>query len=305
MTRSIRSSLLLAACAFAAVGCGGSSGDDDAVTRSTAPMGDAGPGVDEETGDDANDDDSVSNEDDDSASNEDDDSASSEDDPSSDSTDDDVTPADGAALGDGPLELPPMDVESLEPPAALLPDTPPETPISELPPEDFAELCDPYLEEAGTTLSSLDNLCGLAGVNAANEAGAATEEEYQRACGEARIQCETDSAAAQVLTESLECTMPEDCTATVEEVNACYQQLHVLNAALLEPLGLTEFPACEDLTPTEGGVIAAQVFLYFIANATLAGAATDTPIDQADDPCTDLETTCPGLAAPAGVVPIP
>jgi hypothetical protein len=145
----------------------------------------------------------------------------------------------------------------------------------------------------------MENLCGLSGVLAANDAGAATVEEYQRACGEARIQCEIDSAAAAVLTESLVCAMPEGCMATVDDVQACYDQLYLLNAAVLAPLGLVEFPQCDDITPVHGGIIAAQVTLYLLTTAAQANDATGEPIDQEGDPCAELEEACPGLATPA------
>lgn len=277
-------------------GCGGSSDGDDVSSRNPSADDDADDdgAADDDSPDTRGDDDGSEDASDDDATRE-DDTASDDETGDDDAANDDDLPE---PLTDGPLDLPATDAEALQPPEPLLPDTPPETPVSELPPKDFEALCEPYLEEATGTISGLENLCALAGVNAANESNAATVEEYQRACGEARIQCETDSAAAQVLTDSLECTMPEDCTATVAEVEACYQSLHVLNAAIIEPLGLTEFPACEDLTPTEGGVIAAQVLLYFLTNAVAAGVPTDTTAEEADDPCGALEMTCPGLATP-------
>jgi hypothetical protein len=273
-------------------------------TRATDEGSDAGGGndtSDDAADDDAADDDATANDDDATADDDGaaDDDATAADDDGTVAGDDDTTDA----LVDGPLDLPETNVADLEPPEPLLPDTPPETPVSDLSEDEFEELCEPYLGEATNTVSSLDALCGLAGIGAANDSSAATVEEYQRACGEARIQCETDSAAAQVLVESLECTMPEDCMATVEQVDACYQQLYVLNAAILEPLGLTEFPPCEELTPAQGGVIAAQVLLYLLANATIAQGVTGEPVDQEGDPCEELEMVCPGLAAPA-VVPM-
>jgi hypothetical protein len=204
----------------------------------------------------------------------------------------------GAGLIDLP---PPPDAAELEPAQPLLPDTPPTTPVSDLTEDEFASLCDPFLGEAQTTFSGLENLCGLAGLTAADEANAATVEEYRQACGQARLQCEQDSAAVQVVSASLECTVPENCTATVEEVDSCYQQLYLVNAALIEPLGGVEIPSCEELTPAQGGLILAQIGLYFLLTSAQAEEATGQPIDQEGDPCDELNMKCPGLAAPVGL----
>lgn len=288
--------------------CGGSSESGD-VGRSGEDSDEPDAGGDMGADDDAADDDSA---DDDSAADDeaadddavdDDDAADDDSAADDDAADDDVIADDDPATVPGPIELPETDVSMLAPPEPLLPDTPPETPVSDLDDGEFEELCEPYLDEATTTVSSLEGLCAFSGISAANDSGAATVEEFQAACGEARIQCESDAAAAEVLAGSLECTRPADCTATVAEVDACYQQLYLLNAAILGPLGGTEFPPCEELTPAEAGAITAQVALYLLLTSTQAAEATGTPIDQEGDPCAELEEICPGLGTPAGLTP--
>jgi hypothetical protein len=296
--------------------CGGSSESGDVGSRSGDPA-DAGAKAGENaTGpadDDTSDDAGATTVDDTSAG----DVTGADDDASDDdvsAADDDTAPTDitpaqnadaGAVVGTipGPVDLPTTDVSSLEPPMDLLPDTPPETPVSDLTDDEFSDLCNPYLDEATTTVSTLDALCGFQGISAANDSNAATLEEFRAACGEARIQCESDTAAAQVLADSLECTRPADCTATVAEVDACYQQLYMLNAAILGPLDGTEFPPCEELTPTQAGVITAQVLLYLVSSSAQASDATGTPVDLQGDACASLDQTCPGLAAPGDIAP--
>jgi hypothetical protein len=282
-----------------ALACGGSAEGDDVGSRATGDGTDAGtPQGDDDRAGSSDDDDTG---DDDSS----DDDTGDDDSGDDDTGDDDDTPSDDDVPStlDGPINLPDTDAADLAPPEDLLPDTPPETPVSDLSDEEFEDLCDPYLGEATTAISGLEGLCAFAGISAATESSAATVEEFQAACGEARIQCETDTAAAQVVAESLECTRPEDCTATVAEVEACYQQLYLLNGVILGPVGGAEFPPCEELTPTAAGIIVAQVGLYVLANAALAADATGMPVDVEGDPCQDLETTCPGLGVPSDVVP--
>lgn len=200
-----------------------------------------------------------------------------------------------------PLNLPQPNVDDIESPPPLLPDTDRDTEINDLSDEEFEELCEPFLDGAGSALGNANGLCGLQGISAASEANAATVEEYQRACGMARLECEAALAAVDTLFQEVECSRPEDCTATVEQIDACYQRLYLLNEAILAPLDGVDIPACEDLTPAQGATIGVQLLLYLNGTTSDVATATGSSVEQLGDPCAELETLCPDFAVPEGL----
>lgn len=209
-----------------------------------------------------------------------------------DTTDVDTTDVDTTDTPD------PVSPGSGELPEPVLPDVPPETPLSELDDDQLQEVCEAYVETAEVMVSRLPDVCNIRGAGAGIAAETMDEATLRAACEVGHDACVSAASDAEDTVASLSCGPAGDCDATLEQFNDCNRQIAAANELLLTPLIELDAPECSELTVAEAAALEGQVNLVLITGAISVGVAAGGLPSDADGPCGELERQCPDFAAP-------
>lgn len=197
---------------------------------------------------------------------------------------------DGGA-GDAPdASAPPPD--PMEP---MLPDVPRETVIDDLPEDDRIAVCRVYVQSAASVIESATGACGAIAVNSAlRDQGAG---DFASACQTSRSSCEENLASAGQTIDTLDCTMPTECAATIGEFEDCRAELDLLTDSILDPVGAIDIPACASISTIQATLLQLQIAGAFATGASASGLEFGAGGVQMSA-CEPLNEKCPNFAVP-------